>query len=57
MCEYAIIYYVLEPHDADFLLFAMHSIRLFAVPGQYVCIYDMRRRGHWGVRPPAVYAY
>ena len=34
MCENAIIYYVLEPHDADFLLFAMDAIRLLATPGQ-----------------------
>ena len=37
MCENAIIYYVLEPHDADFLLFAMDAIRLLVVPGQYAC--------------------
>ena len=35
MCQNAIIYSTSEPHDADLLLFAMHSIRLLLVPSQY----------------------
>ena len=35
MCQNAIIYSTSEPHDADLLLFARHSIRLFVVPSQY----------------------
>ena len=35
MCQNAIIYSVLEPSDADLLLFAAFLIRLFVVPSQY----------------------
>mgnify|MGYP001288783482 CR=1 FL=1 len=35
MSPNAIIYNMLEPHDADILLFARHSIRLLLVPSQY----------------------
>ena len=37
MFQNAIIYNTLEPHDADLLLFARHSIRLLPVPSQYMC--------------------
>ena len=36
MCQNAFIYGTSEPHDADILLFARHSIRLFVVPSQYL---------------------
>ncbi len=35
VCQNPIIYSMLEPQDADILLFARHSIRLFVVPSQY----------------------
>ena len=35
MSQNAIIYITFEPHEADILLFARHSIRLLLVPSQY----------------------
>ena len=35
MSQNAIIYSMLELHDADILLLARHSIRLLPVPSQY----------------------